>query len=73
MSDDEPQQDAPDPPTRDDGQDTPSAAHTELGDEHPAGEGPRSDRDVGGPTPEAPADDVEGGHGTRESGFDSHE
>ena len=39
------------PPTRDDAQDAPSGAHTELGGEHPAGEGPRSDRDVGGPTP----------------------
>ncbi len=68
MSEESPQ----DPPTRDDAQDAPSAAHTELGSEHPAGEGPRSDRDVGGPTPESPAEDVEGGHGTRESGFEPH-
>ena len=72
MTEETPDQ-APEPPTGDDGPDAPSAAHTELGGEHPAGEGPRSDRDVGGPTAESPADDVEGGKGTRESGFDPHE
>jgi hypothetical protein len=43
---------------------------------HPAGDGERSDRDVGGPTsPEdAPDEDVSGGApGTRETGIESHE
>src|SRR5215213_11095240 len=52
-------------------------AHTAPGEGHPAGEGPRSDRDVGGPTA---AEDAEGGSGTGRGahgdiatkGFDSH-
>lgn len=64
---------APEPPTRDDGADTPSAAHTGLDQDHPAGDGPRSDRDVGGPTAEAPAEDVGGGKGTKPTGLDPHE
>jgi hypothetical protein len=63
------------PPTRDDGQDTPSRAHTPLGEEHPAGEEPRSDRDVGGPTGDPDAEPSEGGApGTPpDSGFEPHE
>jgi hypothetical protein len=53
-------------------------AHTGLDEEHPAGEGPRSDRDVGGPTStDSEQGDVAGqegrGHGDRPSGFDAHE
>ena len=55
-----------------------SNPHTSAEEGHPAGEGERSDRDVGGPTaPEsAPDEDVEGGGpGTRpaDEGFESHE
>lgn len=49
--------------------------HTTPEEGHPAGDGERTDREIGGPTsPEdAPEEDVEGGAtGTRESGFDSH-
>jgi len=52
-----------------------TTAHTPPG-EHPAGDGPRSDRDVGGPTSGSDSGDGEetgGAHGTRESEFDSHE
>jgi hypothetical protein len=37
--------------------------HTSPEEGHPAGEGERSDRDIGGPTPpdETPDEDVEGG------------
>ncbi|HEU4973969.1 MAG TPA: hypothetical protein VFT50_02675 [Baekduia sp.] len=53
-------------------------AHTRLDEGHPAGEGPRTDREVGGPTP---AEDAEtstgtepGAHGTRETpGHEAHE
>jgi hypothetical protein len=50
-------------------------AHTGLDEDHPAGDGPRSERDVGGPTGtgEETEGDPEGGHGDRPSGFDSHE
>ena len=72
MTDETPES-TPEPPTGDEGADAPSAAHTELGGDHPAGDGPRSDRDVGGPTAESPTDDVEGGKGTRPSEFDPHE
>jgi hypothetical protein len=62
------------PPTRDDAQDTPSDAHTPLDEEHPAGEGPRSDRDVGGPTAEPETESTGGAPGTPPgSGFDPHE
>ena len=63
------------PPTREDGADTPSEAHTGLDEPHPVGEGPRSDRDVGGPTadPEAEPNTEGGATGTRESGFEPHE
>ncbi len=50
--------------------------HTSAEEGHPAGEGERSDRDIGGPTsPESePDEDVTGGGpGTKpEGGFDSH-
>jgi hypothetical protein len=62
--------------TTDTGQDAGGRAHTGLEDEHPAGEGPRSDRDTGGPTgdSEEPSDQPHGGaHGNRPSGFDAHE
>jgi hypothetical protein len=60
--------------TQDTGQDAGGKAHTGLDEEHPAGDGPRSDRDVGGPTgtDEVQGDEVEGGHGDKPSGFDSH-
>ena len=49
--------------------------HTSPEEGHPAGEGERSDRDIGGPT--SPADGEGGetgsGTGTRDSGFDAHE
>jgi hypothetical protein len=51
-------------------------AHTPPG-EHPAGDGERTDRDVGGPTvePGGGEDGTEGGaHGTRPTeGFDAHQ
>ena len=49
--------------------------HTSPDEGHPAGEGERSGRDLGGPT--SPADGEGGetgsGTGTRDSEFDSHE
>ena len=53
--------------------------HTSAEEGHPAGEGERSDRDVGGPTSpdDAPDEDVEGGGPSKtpedDKGFDSHE
>jgi len=51
--------------------------HTTPEEGHPAGEGERSDRDMGGPTsPEQPSDeDVSGGAPGRrpDNGFESHE
>lgn len=60
--------------TTDTGQDTGGKAHTGLDEDHPAGDGERSDRDVGGPTS---ADDGgeppdEGVHG-RPAPFEPHE
>jgi hypothetical protein len=48
--------------------------HTSPEEGHPAGDGERSDRDIGGPTSgEESGEDVTGGaKGTRESEFDSH-
>jgi hypothetical protein len=41
------------PPTSDTpGADAGGKAHTGLDEPHPAGDGPRTDRDVGGPTPD---------------------
>ena len=51
--------------------------HTSPEEGHPAGEGPRTDRDVGGPTdPEEPGEeDATGGATGRkpDSGFEPHE
>ena len=51
--------------------------HTTPDEGHPAGDGPRSDRDIGGPTaaedaPEGPAEG-RAAHGTVESPFEPHE
>jgi len=59
------------------GQDTGGAAHTSPGEGHPAGDGPRSDRDVGGPTPAEDAEPAAGTEGgvtgdIKTKGFDSH-
>jgi hypothetical protein len=48
--------------------------HTTPEEGHPAGDGERSDRDIGGPTAdESGGEETGGGTGTKESGFDSHE
>ena len=52
--------------------------HTSAEEGHPAGDGERTDRDVGGPTaPESGGDGEEtgGGPGTKpaDEGFDSHQ
>jgi len=48
--------------------------HTTPEEGHPAGDGERSDRDIGGPTggDSEGGDETGGGTGTKESGFDSH-
>ena len=48
--------------------------HTSPEEGHPAGDGERSDRDIGGPTsPDHETGDETGsGTGTRDSEFDSH-
>ena len=50
-------------------------AHTSSTEGHPAGDGARSDRDVGGPVPEEGAEESLGAaKGDRsDQGFDSHE
>ena len=49
-------------------------AHTTSSEGHPAGDGARSDREVGGPVAEEDAEESTGGiHGTRETGLDAHE
>ena len=49
-------------------------AHTTSQEQHPAGDGARSDRDVGGPVAEEDAEETTGGiHGTRETPLDAHE
>ena len=62
-------------PTTDTGQDAGGRAHTGLDEGHPAGDGERSDRDVGGPTSAEgnPEPEDEGVHGTRPSPFEPHE
>ena len=55
-----------------------SNPHTSPEEGHPAGDGERSDRDIGGPTPpdDPPEGDVEGGGPSpkpAEEGLDSHE
>ena len=50
--------------------------HTTPEEGHPAGDGERSDRDIGGPTPseDTSGEDATGAAtGTRESEFDSHD
>ena len=52
--------------------------HTSADEGHPAGDGERTDRDIGGPTTpdETPEGDVEGGGPSpkpADEGFDSHE
>ena len=63
--------------TTDIGQDAGGKAHTELDEDHPAGDGPRSGRETGGPTSaeQEPEDQPHGAaHGDRPTeGFDSHE
>lgn len=42
--------------------------HTGTDAGHPAGDGPRSDRDIGGPTPDQETGDETGGaHGTKQT------
>ncbi|MDQ3740008.1 MAG: hypothetical protein M3320_06205 [Actinomycetota bacterium] len=49
-------------------------AHTTSEEGHPAGDGARTDRDVGGPVAEEGAEETEGGvHGTRDTPLDAHE
>jgi hypothetical protein len=49
-------------------------AHTSSTEGHPAGDGARSDREVGGPVAEEDAEETTGGvHGTRDTPLDSHE
>ena len=49
--------------------------HTTPEEGHPAGDGERSDRDIGGPTAaEDGSDEPQGeAHGTKQSGFEPHE
>lgn len=49
-------------------------AHTSSTEGHPAGDGARTDRDVGGPVAEEGAEESTGGvHGTRDTPLESHE
>ena len=49
-------------------------AHTSSTEGHHAGDGPRTDRDVGGPVAEEDAEESTGGiHGTRDTPLESHE
>ena len=49
-------------------------AHTSSTEGHPAGDGARSDRDVGGPVAEEDAEETTGGiQGTRDTPLESHE
>ena len=50
-------------------------AHTSSSEGHPAGDGPRSDREVGGPVAEEGAEESLGGAkgDIQTKGFDSHE
>ena len=48
--------------------------HTTPEEGHPAGDGERSDRDVGGPTTgEETGDETGGAPGTKQTGIDPHE
>ncbi|HVL96666.1 MAG TPA: hypothetical protein VM266_12470 [Solirubrobacteraceae bacterium] len=64
--------------TTDVGQDSGGRAHTGLDEGHPAGDGPRSDREVGGPSagpdaPDAPEDAGVKGDRRAEPDFEPHE
>ena len=63
--------------TTDESHDAGGRAHTGLDEDHPAGEGARSDRQTGGPSSdgETPVQDepVEGAKGDRPSPFESHQ
>ena len=49
-------------------------AHTSSDEGHPAGDGARSDRDVGGPVADEGAEETTGGiHGTRDTPIEPHE
>ena len=50
-------------------------AHTSSQEGHPAGDGPRSDREVGGPVAEEDAEETTGGApgDISTKGFDAHE
>ena len=50
-------------------------AHTSSTEDHPAGDGARSDRDVGGPVAEDDAEETTGGTtgDISTKGFDAHE
>ena len=49
-------------------------AHTSSTEGHPAGDGARTDRDVGGPVAEEGAEESTGGvHGTRDTPLEPHE
>ena len=55
-----------------------SNPHTSADEGHPAGDGERTDRDIGGPTSpdDPPSEDVEGGGPSpkpADEGLDSHE
>ena len=51
-----------------------SGPHTSPEEGHPAGEGERSDRDIGGPTSaDTGGDETGGAPGTREAPFEPHE
>ncbi len=48
--------------------------HTSPEEGHPAGDGERTDREVGGPVAEEDAEESTGGvHGTRDTPLDPHE
>jgi hypothetical protein len=56
------------------GADAGGRAHTSSTEGHPAGEGARTDRDVGGPVAEEGAEETAGGvHGTRDTPIEPHE
>lgn len=72
MSDERRDEEAAEVAEQAEGSDTP---HTSPEEGHPAGEGERSPRDIGGPTSPEDGDGGETGSGTgaRDSEFDSHE
>lgn len=52
-----------------------SSPHTSAEEGHPAGDGPRTDREVGGPVAEDDAEESTGGATSRrpDGGFEPHE